>query len=323
MSNKYQKGVLTNAKDYSIILFGLALYALGFTAFILPHDVIMGGLPGVGTLVLLATEKMFGVGNGIPVSVTQYICNIILLTIAFRIVGKTFVLRTVISTSILSLFIGMLEFYFRSNPPLISEISLSVALGGICCGTGMGIIFTHNGSTGGTDIVAAMVSKVSNQSIGRTMIYVDMLIVSMSILLPFDGPIEARIQARIPTIVYGLMVTYIIAFMTDMVINTNRQAVQFVIFSNKWKEIADAVGTQAKRGVTIVDGQGWYSKQTVMMLLVWCRKIESVTIFRIVKSIDPDAFITQTNTNGVYGKGFDTMKVKMKSSKELPEKTEE
>lgn len=133
MAPKYSNSLFTNAKDYAIIVFGLALYAIGFTAFILPHDVIMGGLPGVGTLVLLATEKMFGVGNGIPVSVTQYICNIILLIIAFRIVGKTFVLRTVISTSILSLFIGMLEFYFRSNPPLISEISLSVALGGILC----------------------------------------------------------------------------------------------------------------------------------------------------------------------------------------------
>ena len=117
MAPKYSNSLFTNAKDYAIIVFGLALYAIGFTAFILPHDVIMGGLPGVGTLVLLATEKMFGAGNGIPVSVTQYICNIILLIIAFRIVGKTFVLRTVISTSILSLFIGMLEFYFRSNPP--------------------------------------------------------------------------------------------------------------------------------------------------------------------------------------------------------------
>ena len=315
MSNKYQKGLLTNVKDYSIILFGLALYALGFTAFILPHDVIMGGLPGVGTLVLLATEKMFGVGNGIPVSVTQYICNIILLIIAFRIVGKTFVLRTVISTSILSLFIGMLEFYFRSNPPLISEISLSVALGGICCGTGMGMIFTHNGSTGGTDIVAAMVSKLSNVSIGRTIIYVDMMIILSSLLLPFDGTLQERVKYRVPIIVYGFIVTYVMAYVTDMVINTNRQAVQFFIFSNKWQEIADAVNREARRGVTILDGQGWYSKNNVKILMVWCRKIEAVTIHRIIKSVDEDAFITQTNTNGVYGKGFDTMKVKIKPRK--------
>ena len=307
MGDKLRRGAITNVKDYAIIVFGLALYAVGFTAFILPHHVVMGGLPGVGTLVYFAS------GQNIPVALTQYICNLILLAIAFRVVGKTFVLRTVFGATVLSLFIGFLEFYFMGlGKPLIAETSISVILGGIFCGTGMGMIFIHNGSSGGTDIVAAMVSKLSNVSIGRTIIYVDMIIVSSSILLPFDGTIEARIQTRIPTIVYGLMVTYVMAFMTDMVINTNRQAVQFFIFSNKWQEIADAINNEARRGVTILDGQGWYSKANVKVLMVWSRKIESVTIFRIVKSIDPDAFITQTNTNGVYGKGFDAMKVKIK-----------
>lgn len=307
MREQLRRGAITNVRDYAIIVFGLALYALGFTAFILPHHVVMGGLPGVGTLVYFAS------GQNIPVAATQYVCNLILLSIAFRIVGKTFVLRTIFGATVLSLFIGCLEFYFMSlENPLIAETSMSVILGAILCGTGMGMIFVHNGSSGGTDIVAAMVSKKSNVSIGRTIIYVDMIIVSTSILLPFDGDFEARIQARVPTIVYGLMVTYVMAFLTDMVINTNRQAVQFFIFSKKWQEIANAVNNEARRGVTILDGQGWYSKQDVKILLVWCRKIESVTIFRIVKSIDEDAFITQTNTNGVYGQGFDTMKVKIK-----------
>lgn len=313
MKYEYNK-IFTNVKDYVILVVFLALGAFGFTAFILPHEIIMGGLNGVGSLVYFAS------GQTIPVAATQYACNLILLSMAWKIVGKAFVMRTIFGATLFSLFIGLMEGFFMSIDPLIPDITVSLLCGGILCGVSIGTVFVHNGSTGGTDIVAAMVSKVSNQSIGRTMIYVDMLIVSMSILLPFDGPIEERIQTRIPTIVYGLMVTYIIAFMTDMVINTTRQSVQFVIFSNKWKEIADAVGTEAKRGVTIVDGQGWYSKQTVMILLVWCRKIESVTIFRIVKSIDPDAFITQTNTNGVYGKGFDTMKVKMKSPKEIMDK---
>lgn len=307
MSRNLRQGVVTNVRDYVIIILGLALYALGFTAFVLPHHVVMGGLPGVGTLVYFAS------GQNIPVAATQYVCNLILLAIAYRIVGKTFVLRTIFGATVLSLFIGTLEFYFMSlDKPLIMETSISVILGGILCGTGMGMIFVHNGSSGGTDIVAAMVSKKSNVSIGRTIIYVDMIIVASSIILPFDGTIEERIQTRIPTIVYGLMVTYVMAFMTDMVINTNRQAIQFFIFSKKWEQIADAVNHEARRGVTILDGQGWYSKQNVKILLVWCRKIESVTIFRIVKSIDEDAFITQTNTNGVYGQGFDTMKVKIK-----------
>ncbi len=100
-----------------------------------------------------------------------------------------------------------------------------------------------------------------------------------------------------------------------MIINTNRQATQFVIFSHRWQEIADKVNAEARRGVTVLDGMGWYSKKDVKILMVWCRKIESVTIFRIVKMIDPEAFITQANVNGVYGKGFDTMKVKLKKRK--------
>jgi uncharacterized membrane-anchored protein YitT (DUF2179 family) len=134
-------------------------------------------------------------------------------------------------------------------------------------------------------------------------------------LLPFDGTLEERVKYRVPIIVYGFIVTYVMAYVTDMVINTNRQAVQFFIFSNKWQEIADAVNREARRGVTILDGQGWYSKNNVKILMVWCRKIEAVTIHRIIKSVDEDAFITQTNTNGVYGKGFDTMKVKIKPRK--------
>ena len=160
-----------------------------------------------------------------------------------------------------------------------------------------------------------MVSKLSNVSIGRTMIFTDMTIVSCAIFLPFDGTFEQRIEVRLPLIVYGLLVTYIISFMTDMIINTNRQATQFIIFSQHWQKIADAINADAHRGVTVLDGRGWYSKQEVKMLMVWCRKIESVTMFRIIKSIDPDAFIAQSKANGVYGKGFDTMKIRIKKRK--------
>lgn len=307
MAHKYYNSLFTNAKDYAFIIVGLAFYALGFTAFILPHEVVMGGLTGVGTLVLFAS------GQTIPVAITTFVCNLTLLAIAYRIVGRTFVLRTLFGAFFLSLFIGFLEGPFTSlEHPLIENAFLSVILGGILCGTGIGTIFIHNGSSGGTDIVAAMVSKLSNQSIGRTIIYTDMLIVSLAIFLPFEGTFLERVQARVPTIVYGLIVTYLTAYMTDMIINTNRQAVQFIIFSHKWQEIATAINEEARRGVTILDGQGWYSKQNVKVLMVWCRKIESVTIFRIIKSIDEQAFIAQSAANGVYGKGFDTMRVKIK-----------
>ena len=299
--------LFTNLKDYCIIVFGLILYGVGFTAFILPHEIVIGGLSGVGTLVYFATRGV------IPVAVTQYACNLILLAFAYRLVGKTFVLRTIFGATVISLSIGVFESIFMGlGHPLIPDISMSAILGAILCGLGIGIVFVHNGSSGGTDIVAAMVSKVSNVSIGRTMIFTDMIIVSLSLFLPFEGDLQQRVEARVPVIVYGWVITFIIAYMCDMVINTNRQAAQFIIFSSKWSEIADQINSEAHRGVTVLDGEGWYTKKSVKVLMVWCRKIESVTIFRIVKSVDENAFITQSNVNGVYGKGFDTMKVKIK-----------
>lgn len=304
---KSVSGLINSGRDYIMIILGLMLYSLGFTAFILPHEIVIGGLSGVGTLVYFAS------GGFIPVAVTQYVCNLILLGFAFKIVGKTFVTRTIFGATVLSLFIGVMEsFFMRLGHPILADISMSAILGGILCGLGVGTVFIHNGSSGGTDIVAAMVSKVSNVSIGRTMIVTDMLIVTCSFFLPFQGDFQARLEAKVPLIVYGWVVTFIIAYCTDMLINTNRQATQFIIFSKRWQEIADMVNKEARRGVTVMDGMGWYSKQDVKILMVWCRKIESVTIFRIVKMIDPEAFITQANVNGVYGKGFDTMKIKIK-----------
>lgn len=310
--HKYNS-LLVNARDYMLIIFGLCLYALGFTACILPHKVVIGGMAGVSTLVYFAS------GQVIPVSVSSYALNILLLGIAYKIVGRTFVMRTIFGVTVIALCLAVGEKVFMGlGHPLIPDQTVSLVLGAILCGTGVGTCFVHNGSSGGTDIVAACVSKVSNASIGRVMIYTDMLIVSMSILLPFEGTFTERIEARIPTIVYGLMITFIISYITDMVINTNRQATQFFIFSPKWEEIADRIMKEAHRGVTVVDGIGWYTKHSSKILMVYCRKIESVTIFRIVKSIDENAFVTQGAVNGVYGQGFDKVKIKLKKQPTQP-----
>lgn len=286
------------ARDYLFIIFGLFLYAFGFSAFIFPQKVVIGGLAGFGTLVFFITDKFFG--YGVPVAITQYAANLLLLAVAFRSVGKQFVLRTIFGASVLSLFIGLLTPLFPESL-VQSEPFMSVLIGAILCGIGIGLCFTHNGSSGGTDIIAAMVSKHSNVSVGRTMLYTDFCIISSSYFLIH----------RIDTVVFGFVVLVVMSLLCDMIINTTRQAVQFTIFSRHWREIADAINNEAHRGVTVVTGMGWYSKQDVMILIVMCRKIESVTIFRIIKSIDEDAFITQANVNGVYGKGFDAVKLKI------------
>jgi len=280
------------AKDYFFITLGVAIYAFGFASFILPHDVVIGGLAGLSTILYFTL--------GIPIAIGSYACNLILLAIAFKIVGKQFVVATIFGATMISLMMGI-------TIPLCGDIFhldpfLSCVIGGITSGIGIGMAFVHGGSTGGTDIVAAMVAKYTNVTIGRMIMYVDMCIISSSYL----------IFHKIDTVVYGFIVLFMCSYMADLMINSNRQAVQFTIFSRRWKEIATAINNEAKRGCTVLSGMGWYSKQEVKILMVMVRKIESIQIFRIIKSIDPDAFITQANVNGVYGKGFDQMKVRMK-----------
>jgi len=296
--------------DYIMIILGIIMYAFGFCAFILPHKIVMGGLSGVGTLVYFASNET------ISVAVTQYVLNLLLLAMSFRIVGKTFVIRTIFGASIVSLSIGIGESFFMSiGHPILTDMSLSAILGAIICGLGVGTVLIHNGSTGGTDIIATMVTKLSNVSIGRVMVVTDMLIVTSSLFLPFDGTFGQRLEVRVPLIVYGYVVTFVASYCADMIVVGNRQAVQFIIFSHQWDTIADAINNDAKRGVTILDGEGWYSKKPIKILMVWCRKIEAPGIMRLVKGIDDNAFITQGAVNGVFGKGFDMYKVKIKSKK--------
>lgn len=282
-----------SSKDYFLIAFGVAIYAFGFCAFILPYDVVIGGLAGIGTIVYLTT--------GLPVAVTQYALNLILLAMAFKMVGKKFVIGTIFGATMISVWVGLFQPIFQEGI-VHGEPFMNVVIGGVLCGLGIGFTFVHNGSTGGTDIVAAMVSKHSNVTIGRMILYTDFVIISSGYF----------VHHQIDRIVYGFVVLFLVSYMADLVINTNRQAVQFTIISSKWREIANAINNDASRGCTVIDGTGWYSKHTVKILLVMCRKIESVTIFRIVKSIDPESMVTQANVNGVYGKGFDQIKVKMK-----------
>ena len=291
-----KKELLHQLKDYFMIVVGLALYAFGFTAFILPEKVVSGGLAGVSSLVYFKF--------GIPVAITNYSLNVLLLLMAFRVVGRTFVIRTVFGFSVISLFFGIMQPLFP-QPFVNNQPFMNIILGSIMCGLGVGLAFIHNGSTGGTDIVAAMVSKKTNVTIGRMILYPDVFIISSSYLL-FHS---------IDKIVYGFVILLVVAFVCDYVINTNRQAVQFTIISEKWEEIANSINNEAHRGCTLLHGTGWYTKRDVKMLIVMCRKIESVTIFRIIKSIDKDAFVTQANVNGVYGVGFDEVKVKLHSHK--------
>lgn len=283
-------------RDYVFIILGLALYAFALSAFIIPEHVVTGGVVGLASL----THFAFGWNIGI----VNYGVNLVLLAIAFRTVGKQFVFRTVFGATVGSL---LLYFFVPLFPhPIVGgQPFMNIIIGATLCGMGLGTIFNHNGSSAGTDIVAAMAAKKTNVSFGMMMLYCDVCIISSSYFI-FE---------QIDIIFYGLIFMVINSFTADMVINNNRRAVQFLIISKRWEDIANAINNDANRGCTLVHGTGWYTKQDVKMLLVVSRRIESVSIFRIIKAIDPDAFVTQTNVNGAYGMGFDEVKVRINKYK--------
>ena len=290
---KMGKQTWIDVREYIFIAFGLFLYAGAWKAFLLPHQITGGGVTGVGALVYYAT--------GLPISITYFSINAVLLLIAIRAIGLKFSLRTIYGVAIMT-------FYFSVLPQAVTgtfvgkdDNFMACVIGGLLSGAGIGIVFLANGSSGGTDIIAKVVNKYRNITLGRILLYCDVLIICSSYFLNF-GSIER--------IVYGLTAMAVSTIAVDMVINGVRQSVQFFIFSKEYEQIATRINLDVHRGVTILDGMGWYSKEPVKVVTVVARKNESIKIFRIVKDIDPNAFISQSSVIGVYGQGFDVIKGK-------------
>ncbi|MDO9154912.1 MAG: YitT family protein [Paludibacter sp.] len=290
---KITKHGWTSIREYVFIAFGLFLFAAAWKAFLLPHQITGGGVTGIGAIVYYST--------GIPISVSYFAINFVLLLIALKSIGWKFSLRTIYGVAIVTLFFALLP---QATPGTFIEANdnfMACVIGGLLSGAGIGIVFLSNGSSGGTDIIAKVVNKYRNITLGRILLYCDVLIICSSYFFKF-GSIE--------TIVYGLTAMTITTISVDMVINGVRQSVQFFIFSKNYEEIATRINNDVRRGVTILDGMGWYSKEPVKVITVIARKNESIKIFRIVKEIDPNAFISQSSAIGVYGEGFDVIKGK-------------
>ena len=282
----------SNMKDFMFIVFGILLYAIGYTAFILPERVVMGGVAGLSALIYYATN--------IPAGISIFVLNITLLVIAFSALTKQFVVRTIVGVLLLSLFIGSLQPLFQAFPIITAgeDKFMHVLIGRMLSGAGLGVVFSHNGSTGGTDILTVLLTKHFNLSFGRAMQFIDCTIIGSSYLL-FHS---------METIVYGIVFTLVASYVCDFVVNGSRQTVQFLIISKHYKEIADTINRRVNRGVTVIEGKGWYSKENVEMLVVLSRKYESQDIFAVIKQIDPQAVVSQTFCHGVFGEGFDKIK---------------
>lgn len=301
-------------RDYIAITIGLTLYAIGFTCFLLPHGITTGGLTGAGSVIFYAT--------GFPVQYTFFMVNIILLGVAIKVLGWKFCIKTIYAVFMLTALLGFtqeLMFYLgQTRPDLFhaygvaglpkvvpDNVFMSTILGASIEGIGIGMVFLCNGSTGGTDIIAAIINKYKDVTLGQMMMLCDVVIVTSGFFIP-TGTVEL--------LLYGYCTLIITNLMLDYVVDRGRQSVQFLIFSLKYDEIAAEIN-KLHRGVTVLNGQGWYTKHERKVLVVLAKKRESTNIFRIIQNIDPAAFVSQSKVIGVFGYGFDRIKVKADKEK--------
>lgn len=282
------------AKTYSIIVLGLFMYALAWTTFILPHQITGGGVSGIGALVYYAT--------GFPVGYTFFLANIILLILAIKILGANFGIKTIFGVAVASVMLAVMQPLI--SQPIVGDKFLSAIIGGALSGAGLGIVFTQGGSTGGTDIIAMIVNKYRNISPGRVILLCDVVIIGSSFLvLTGMMPVE-----RIETIVYGYVSVAVTSYAIDAVLSGSRQSVQLLIFSKSYDAIANQITEQINRGVTVIDGVGWYTKENQKVVITLVRKHEVSDIYKIIKEVDQNAFVSVANVMGVYGQGFETMR---------------
>lgn len=287
----HKQQIYREARDYMLIALGMIMYAIGWTVFLLPNNLPSGAVPGIASIIYWA--------SGFPVQYTYVTINAILLILALRILGLKFCIKTIFAVTVLTLTLPVMQ-HFVTGSIINNQPFMACVLGASFCGGGIGIAFTANGSTGGTDIIAAVINKYRDISLGRVILICDVIIISSSYFVLHDWE----------KVVYGFVVLFISSFVLDQVVNSARQSVQFFIISNKPDEIGERINIDLHRGVTFIDGVGCYTKNDVKMMFVLAKKRESTTIFRLIKDIDPNAFVSQSAVIGVFGEGFDRIKVK-------------
>ena len=293
-----KKQILSEAKRYIVITFALFIMCLGWTAFLLPNHLMGGGVNGIAALIY------WGTNGAISTGLSVFVINVILLLIALKIIGVGFGIKTAYSIVMASVFMSLLQ-HFITDPimagemqPFVSDHFLAAILGGGLAGASIGLAFTQGGSTGGTDIVAMVVCKYVNVSQGRVLLICNIIILACSFI----------VGNTIEDFIYSCIVLGVNSYCVDLVLTGNKQTVQAFIFTSEPDKVAERISMEMMRGVTMINGTGWYTKHEGPILMVVAHKRESQQILRIVKDEDPKAFMTMNTVMGAYGKGFEPMK---------------
>lgn len=292
---KKTSNILVEIKNYAIITVCLFVIALGWTAFLIPNNMLGGGVNGIATIVYWVT--------GLSTGYTIFTLNAILILFSIKILGWKFGVKTIYCIAVMAFFFSLLQNVI-GDVPVISDKFLAAIIGGGIGGFANGIIFLSGGSTGGVDIITMVVNKYRNISLGRFTLAMNLVIIGSSFFVFQDMEILERVEL----IIYSLVGNFVSSYCMDLAFTGSKQSVQLFIFSSKPEVIADRIGNEIQRGVTIIKGTGWYTKQDNDILMAVVRKTQCQSVIRIVKQEDPKAFVSVNTVMGVYGKGFEVMK---------------
>ena len=303
-SKKFWVGV----KEYFLITLGVTMYVMGWIIFLIPNNMIGGGVTGLGSIVQYATNGVIKIGY------TYFVVNAGLLVAALFTLGRSFGAKSIYAILLTSVLLNAAQGIFPEQ--IIQTLALDngklmcTIMGGIMVGIGIGISMSQGGSTGGTDIIALIVNKYRNVSPGRMILILDAVIILSSLLVPSymaDGTLMSW-PDKITTVVYGFILITIVSTVLDLYLTGSRQSVQIFVLSPKFAEIADAITNELHRGVTVFNGKGWYTKHDTEVVMVITRKADLNVFLKCINSIDPNAFISVSSVTGVYGQGFDKFK---------------
>ena len=303
-----KKTVFTSIKEYALVALGILTYVVGWVVFLVPNNLVGGGVTGFASIIQYATH------GAIKIGYSYFVINALLLVAALFTLGKSFGFKTVYAIVIASVGLNVLQdvipYEFCKTMAVDNGKLMSVIMGGIMSGIGIGITMSVGGSTGGTDIIALIVNKYRGVSPGRMILWIDVVIILSSLLMPSytsSGELLPFTE-KITTVVYGLILIIANSTVLDLFLQGSKQSVQLFILSKKYNEIADHITGELHRGVTVLDGQGWYTKQSTHVLMVLTRKTDLNIMLRSIKAIDPEAFLSVSTVTGVYGRGFETIK---------------
>ena len=322
-----KKTFWTLVKEWALVTLGILIYVTGWALFLMPNNLVGGGVSGISSMIQYAT------GGVIQMGYSYFVLNAVLIILAMVVIGMGFGAKTIYAIILASL--GL-----RFLPDLIpTEIIQTLALqngklmstlcGGLMAGIGIGMSISNGGSTGGTDIIAIIYTKYRNVSPGKVILYIDFVIILSSLFIPsivpdldpetgkqLIGPDGTPLSHLMPfsekvtTVIYGLILVTVNGKVIDSYLSGSQQSVQLFILSKNYAAIADSITHDLHRGVTVLDGKGWYTKEATEVLMVMTRKTDVNLLLRHIKAIDPDAFLSVSSVNGVYGRGFETIKGK-------------